>query len=102
MIFTELLSYQHTGNRLLLFLKSGCIAAATAESFRCVPGGEALIDGFGPWGIKDCSQILIKEIAKWYVAIVVQAAGDNRSVAKNADMVTHSVAEYLVTADLRI
>ena len=79
-----------------LLSKSGGIAAPSAEFFRCAPGLKSVVYGFCPGCFQNLLKIFFKQIAQGNIALVVKTAGDNRSVAQDADMVLHSITEYFV------
>ena len=59
--------------------------------------GEAFVNCLGPGGFQNFFHGLGEEIAKRKVSLVVQAAGDHRSVAEDAYLVPQAVAEADLT-----
>ena len=68
------------------------VAAAAAELLRGGAMGKALADGPGPGRDQDLLQLLPEQIPQGDVALMIQAAGDHRAVAENADLVPQAVA----------
>ena len=67
--------------------------AAPTERFRAFMAREAVVNRLCPGRHEDLIERLREEIAKRQISVAVKAARHHRAVAKNADLITQSVAE---------
>ena len=74
------------------------IAAAAAQIFRGISAQEAVVYCICPIRIQDLLQRLLEDVSEGDITLVIQAAGDDGAVAQDADLITHSIAEYPLAA----
>ena len=77
-------------------MKSSCVAASAAQLFAGLSVAESFVDGLGSGRLQNFGKLLSKYISKRDVALMVKAAGDNGTVAKNADLIAESIAEDMI------
>ena len=78
--------------------KSSCITAFSAQFFCSLPALKTMIYGFCSRLFQYNFQIFIKQITKCQITVMIQTAGDNSTVTKNADLVPQTITEYTVAA----
>ena len=78
--------------------ESSCVTTLAAEFFRGLSATETVTDGLDSGFCQNFFHILCKQVAQGNVTLVIQAAGDYRSVAQDTDLILQTVAEYLIAA----
>ena len=74
--------------------KSTGIAAFAAQLFSGFPVGKTVVNGFCSGRSQNLFHILMQEIAQCQVTVVIQAAGNNGTVAEDAQLIPQTVAEH--------
>ena len=87
-------------NCSVFLLESSCVAAFAAKFFRGISVAEALTNGLRSVFCQNIFQRFLKQISQSNIPLVIQAAGDDGSVAKDADLIFQAVAEYFAAAFL--
>ena len=80
--------------------KPSCVAAFAAQLLHSLMVGKSAVDPLRPAAFEDLFHSLLMQIAQSQITLVIQAAGDDRSVAQNAQLIPQPVAENLPAAVL--
>ena len=73
------------------------ISASAAERFNGLVTRKAVIHGLCTWRGEYLVKRLLKEVAKWDIAIVVKTTGYDGAIAKHAYLVAQGITECLFT-----
>ena len=76
---------------MLILSETSGVAAFAAKFFCGFSVLKTMVNGLGTGSFQNFFQRLLQNIAQSKISLVIQAAGDNRAVTENTDLVSQSI-----------